>query len=182
MGSVQSTSSVVASRARTSARRGKAKASKASGRGSGGKCTGSSRKRDPVGSLLRTYLLSELEALTQFSPTWIEQATPLGRSWWVLGASVPITRGTVPGLLPTPVVTDGMSNFGWKLRARATWESGPRTLAQTLNALIFGLRGREPCTVPARPHPEYVEWMMGFPTSWTALGVSETRSIQPSLN
>src|SRR6185312_14394067 len=37
-----------------------------------------------LGLLLRTRLCSEYEALTSCSKAWKRQATPHGRSWWVL--------------------------------------------------------------------------------------------------
>jgi len=54
---------------------------------SGTRCDESSPSADPVGCSLRTSLLSELAGLTSFSLTWKRSATPLGRSWWVLGRS-----------------------------------------------------------------------------------------------
>jgi len=55
----------------------------------GGKPTGSSKDSDPVGSFLKTSLLSNLAGLTRYSARWKRSATPAGRSWWVLALSEP---------------------------------------------------------------------------------------------
>jgi len=67
---------------------------------SGPSLLGSSENSDPLGFLLRTCLASELSLLTKSSKTWKRQATPHGRSWWVLTT---LGRRTVErgcGLLP----------------------------------------------------------------------------------
>lgn len=99
--------------ARTSARRARALASKASVPVSGARCADLFPSADPVGSLLRTSLLSELAALTGFSGTWKRSATPAGRSWWVLPMPEhPIGEGEL-GYLPTPTMADakGVKQF-----------------------------------------------------------------------
>lgn len=62
---------------------------------------------DPVGSSLRTSLLSELAAGTGYSGTWSDSATPARRSWWVLSTSEPPTGGTASSSWPTPTMGDG---------------------------------------------------------------------------
>lgn len=93
----------------------KAKASKASARGCSSKPSASSEKSALVGSLLRTALISELEALTPSCLHWRQSTTPAGRSWSVLQTSAPTTNDPAPGLsaaisgkLPTPMAMDGM--------------------------------------------------------------------------
>ncbi|MDG2339391.1 MAG: hypothetical protein P8N94_15625 [Gammaproteobacteria bacterium] len=51
---------------------------------SGGKCFDSSDPSLHLGSLLKTYLCSELEVQTMSSLHWKKKATPHGREWWVL--------------------------------------------------------------------------------------------------
>ncbi|HUD11963.1 MAG TPA: hypothetical protein VMS08_06135 [Candidatus Saccharimonadia bacterium] len=48
-----------------------------------------SENADRLGLLLRTSLLYELAGLTPFSKVWKKQATPAGRSWWVLTTLAP---------------------------------------------------------------------------------------------
>ena len=96
-----STSSAVASPARTLARQEKALASKAKGAASGTKCCESLSRLDLVGYWLKMSLLLEAEARTQCSLVWKRQATPSGRAWWVLGRLVRHTKGIGCGSWPT---------------------------------------------------------------------------------
>lgn len=57
---------------------------------------------DPVGSSLRTCLLSELVERTGYSGTWKESATPAGRLWWVLETWEPRTGASGYSSWPTP--------------------------------------------------------------------------------
>jgi len=66
----------------------------------------SSPSSDRRGSSLRMFLAFELAEVTGCSPSWRRQATPAGRSWWVLDMSAPPISGTGSGLLPTPNATD----------------------------------------------------------------------------
>ena len=88
------TSSAAGSRAKTSRRQAKAKASRASGRASGSKCCESLTRYDLLGCSLKMYLLFAAEEATRCSLVWKNSGTPAGRSWWVLGRSVPRTKGT----------------------------------------------------------------------------------------
>ena len=110
--------------ARTSALRARARESRAIAPGSGARCTGSSESADPDGCWWRTSLLCAIEALTGCSGCWRWQATPAGRSWWVLGPSERPIGGTAPGSLdgvwPTPTATAYGSN------GNSPGETGPR--------------------------------------------------------
>lgn len=66
----------------------------------------SRRRSDPAGQFLRTWLASELQWRTNASLTWNRSATPLGRSWWVLGLSARHTKESESGLWATPMTTD----------------------------------------------------------------------------
>lgn len=59
-----------------------------------------SRKSDLALSSLRTYLISELSERTQCWKDWKRQATPQGRSWWVLTTSGPRIEESGFGLWP----------------------------------------------------------------------------------
>lgn len=112
--------------ARTSAQpTPKAKASKASGQASTSRLSVSSEKSALVGSLLRTALISELEAQTSYSLHWKNSATPAGRSWSVLATSEPTmsardhgSSGATSSRLPTPITnpSGGQSNPGLKAK------------------------------------------------------------------
>lgn len=76
----------------------------------GTKCSASCARCDPLGSSLRTFLLSACEALTSWSLVWKRRAIPSCRlSWWVLGRSGRRTSESGPGSSPdwpTPMVND----------------------------------------------------------------------------
>ena len=80
--------------AKTSAAQEQERASTASGLASGSRCFESFGRWSRWSSLLRTCLLSELEASTGFSRVYIDKGTPGGLSWWVLGTSSRRTDGT----------------------------------------------------------------------------------------
>lgn len=117
-----STSSAADSPAKTSALRGKGRASKASGRDSGPKWPASFGKYDLAGYWLKMYLLCEAEGPTGCSLIWKRQATPLGRLWWVLGRSGRRTNGTGCGSWPTAAATD--SEAGSNGNSQSTVRSG----------------------------------------------------------
>ncbi len=107
------TGSLGASLARTSAPPEKARASQAPSPGSGGNSDDSSASADPAGALLRTSLISALEARTGCSLTWKHSATPDGRTWWVLQTLARPTDVSGSGLsLPTPTAQQYGYNKG----------------------------------------------------------------------
>ena len=160
--------------AKTSLVQGKAQESMPNAAACGGRCGASSRPCDPLGCSLRTSLLSALEELTPFSIRWKDSGTPAGRSWWVLGRWGPRINVTGRGLsLPTP----------------RSSRRGPRSFATALGSLVTKGRTRhhrlEDALVSVEmkngvPSPRYVEWMMGFPQTWTDLKSSETQSFRRS--
>lgn len=89
-----STSSAADSRVKTSVRPDEGRGLRAAARVYGEKCFGLSRRSDPLGWSLRTYLQSACEALTGCSLRWKRSATPAGHWWLVLGRSGPRTSGT----------------------------------------------------------------------------------------
>ena len=80
----------------------KAPASTASVLDSGANTRDLFKSFNPVGSLLKTCLLSELEAMTGSRMTWRQQATPCKHSWSVLTILARRTDANECGLLPTP--------------------------------------------------------------------------------
>lgn len=65
-----------------------------------------SANSDPIGSALRTFLASELEATTGYTMAWKHSTTSQGRSWWVLGTPAHPTAETALSLLPTARASD----------------------------------------------------------------------------
>jgi hypothetical protein len=199
-GSVRSISSAAASPAKTSVAPEKARASKVAGPVSGRNITGSSEKSDPVGSLLRTCLLSDIEARTGYCPTWKQQATPSGRSWWVLSMPGRTIGGNGPGLWPTPTrnsggrtLTNGMNishgkGMRWGIQLEQCVRLYPTSQAQdskhgapTAWERIHRKQSHLHSVVNGRLNPTWVEWLMGFPLGWTDLDASETLSSRKSL-
>jgi hypothetical protein len=70
--------------AKTSASPAAARASQENAHDCGPTCGGLFGCSDPLGHSLRTFLRSELAALTGCSLTWKNLGTPARRSWWVL--------------------------------------------------------------------------------------------------
>lgn len=102
-----------ASRAKTCRSPAEAPASRAPARACGPRCFGSCANCDPLGSSLRTFLLSAFEARTRSSLTWKIRATPSGRPWWALGRSGRRTGATGSGFWPTATATRyGSGNNG----------------------------------------------------------------------
>ena len=162
------TSCAAASPARTSASPGKAPGSRAGVRACGPTWRAWSVSADRTGYWLRTFLAFEAGARTGCFLSWRLRATPAGRSWWVL--SMPGRRTGVPGcgwwrkpLLPTPVARD------WK---HGSLRQQGRRRACQLNDAVGG-----------RLHPEFAEWMMGFPRGWSECAghVSRRLETRPSL-
>ena len=98
----------------------------------------SSKRSDPVGYWLRTYLAFELSRLTSSSKTWKNSGTPHGRSWWVLTTLEPRTVARGCGLWPTATagdagmsgsagttLTDAASGLWARPQARDWKDSGP---------------------------------------------------------
>lgn len=95
---------------RTSPSPAAAPESTAPGLASGRRCGGSSTSADPVGSLLRMSLLSELAGQTGCSLIWKASATPQRRSWWVLTMPERPTGADAPSCWPTATATDAKAS------------------------------------------------------------------------
>ncbi len=172
--------------ARTSALQDSAPACPVSAAACGPSFSELSLKHDRVGSLLRMSLGLELSALTQCSLTWQEQATPLGRWWWVLSMPELRTDGRGCGLLPTAKASDGRAKGnggnrkspGLDQLAKAgrlptptarDWKStqaSEATHATNSRPLSEGI-GMQDGTGSGRLSPCFVEWMMGYPAGYT---------------
>ena len=98
---------LAASPAKTSQPPARALASQENEVDSGNKCTGLFERPDPIGSLLRTSLLSALGEPMSCSATWKDSGTPAGRSWWVLSMPAPRTDGSGCSSWQTPAVFQG---------------------------------------------------------------------------
>ncbi len=188
----ESTSSRAVTRASHSHLPGSAKAIKTTAT-SGRKCLELLNKRDPLGSLLKTLLVTSRWGSTRCYLTWKTKATPQGRLLFQLLPSTPIIDEIESGLLPTPTAVSYGSNQGGaagrtgKVRhslasmARNNLWPTPRsamTGAATSGRLNDKERNLEKAVAQTgdRGHlnPQWIEWLMGYPEGWTELNHSET--------
>ena len=103
-------SSLVASRAKTSASPERAQALRVPGPDSGEKWPASLAKWDPASSLWRTRQLSLEGDSEPFSETWPRWGMMQGGEFWALTTPAHLTRGTESGLWPTPWTTEAKSD------------------------------------------------------------------------
>lgn len=148
------------SHARTLARQESESASTALAAGFGSKCCDWCESCDPVGSLLRTSLLSDIEAMTGFVPTWKRLVTAAGHSWWQLSTSELRKKESVRGLWQTPTTRDykGQSGMGNRIRRG---KNGRLHVANLCDQLVDAGR---PDLIRS---PTFREWMMGLPIGFT---------------
>jgi len=202
LGLDESISSVEASRVSPSASpasRERRKTTATSGR----RCAALLHSRDPLGSLVKTLLVSSRWHSTMCWLTWKPSTTPGGRLLFRLVPSMRDTDGTVSGsLLPTPVTVDSRSLFNRSpssgaarrptLGAMARYNLWPTPVARDFKGQGMSRERRatrEPdnlCSAVAETdgsgplNPQWVEWLMGFPTGWTELEPSEMPSSRRS--
>ena len=131
---------------------------------SGLRCCELLRSCGPLGSLERMLLTSSIWRSTMCFLTWKAKATPRGRLWFQLAASALHTNDTDTQSWPTPTAMDAAGLAG-HLR-KDTTSTRSMLLSQKVKCLAGGGTGNL--------NPEWVEWLMGFPTGWTALDASGT--------
>ena len=90
---------------------------------------------DPVGCLVRTCLASALPQPTKCSWIWKRQATPAGRSWWVLTTLERRTGGSGCGLSPHPDWVSGL----WSTATARDWHSDR---SRKTSEQLYGKKGR----------------------------------------
>ena len=145
----------------------------------------------PVGSLLRTCLVSERLSSTACYLTWKVWTTPQGRLLYRLAPSTPRTEGKGFSLWPTPtdaskgggssrsgsrinetptlqgMARKGMLSRTWPTPNSRDWRSARRVESDTsynqLNNEVWKAEGRQ----SGQLNPTWVEWLQGFPLDWT---------------
>ena len=120
---------------------------------SGRNIAGLLQNSGPVGSLLRTCLVSERLSSTACYLTWKVWTTPQGRLLFRLAPSTPRTGVSGSSLLPT-------------LKSSEAWAGVRGPNAQGGLGLTEAVGGQLSLV--------FAEWLMGFPTDWTDLDHSET--------
>lgn len=109
---------------------------------------------DPDSSSWRTSQASLFEGWTPYSGTWPQAGMTRSGTAFRLRPSVPRTYERESGFWPTPLAS----------------ETGYRTVA-------YSQGGKALSTIlGGTPNPEFLEWLMGFPTGWTDAELSEIPS------
>jgi hypothetical protein len=134
------------------------------GQDCGGKCTASSENTNLVGSLLRTFLLSELKELTQYSFHWNRKDTPQNRTWWVLTPLEPLTKENGCGYWPTATVQDGENDAGPSQFRR---NSLPLNAAVHVSSPVYGEEIKKHSRLPGlQLNSKWVAQFMGYQAEW----------------
>jgi hypothetical protein len=118
----------------------------------------------PLGSLVKMCLGTSAWGSTVYFLTWKASVTPRNRLLFLLAPSTPNTGAIESGLWPTPAAQDGKN--GTLPPSQATRDTLPGAMLRS------GVTGSL--------NPEWVEWLMGYPTGHTALKVLGTRSFRKS--
>lgn len=139
---------------------------------SGRKCSELYRKSGPLGSLVRTLLVSSAWRSTRCYLVWKASATPARRLLFRLVPSMPRTEGTGLRLLPTIRASDSKGCGGYGSKS-ANHGLKKKYLTGTVISRYRIQHG-------GILNPMFAEWFMGFPIGWTDLSVSETPSCPNS--
>lgn len=145
---------------------------------SGLRCLESCASSGPLGSLERMLLGSQVWHSMIFYPIWKIRATPQGRSFFRLMLSGRPIAGIDSPLWPTPMAMDG-SMKACEKRVRILLEGGKSTRTkigkpvhiQGLNNFAVARSRRIGGGVSSGSvcHPNFAEWLMGYPENWTDL-------------
>ena len=151
---------------------------------SGRKCLGLSKSADRLGLLEKTLLGSSNWAWTKYSLTWKTKATPQGRLIFQLARSAHRTSAKGSGLShtmwPTPRVSDTeggvvknveMNNGSFSRRNKKGERWGVK--------LKDAVHHTDP-TNGGSLNPQWVAWLMGYPTEYLKSVPWETQSSRKS--
>jgi hypothetical protein len=133
---------------------------------SGRSCVELLHAQDPLGSFVKTLLVTSAWASTKCSLTWRPSATPRGRLLFRLVPQELSTDAIECGLLPTLTARDHKSDSCTpEFRAKRDAMTMGKTLPWTMGGLL---------------NPRWCEGLMGFPRDHTALEPSEMPSTRRS--
>jgi len=173
---------------------------------SGRKCLGLSKSADRLGLLEKTLLESSNWAWTKYSLTWKPKATPQGRLIFQLARSAPRTSGKGSGLLHTPTATGNQMAPSMIARDKGSWgvlwptprvsdtEGGVVKNVEMNNGSFsrrnkkgerWGVKLKDAVhhTDPINGgslNPQWVAWLMGYPTEYLKSVPWETQSSRKS--
>lgn len=157
------------------------------------------RNSGPIGLLVKTLAGTSHWGSTTCYLTWKASATPRNRLLFRLVPSMLRTEETGYSLWPTPTANDG-NNITFPPAAR-NWDSVPgeimrrfyptptasqdykpiRKLAPSEKngdhgtMLVGAIGEKHPELIGKSLNPQFSEWLMGFPITWTELEPSETQ-------
>lgn len=197
----KSMSSAAGSPARTSATSAKGKGSRATAAGFGANTRASFAFYDRGSLSWKTFQGSLLGGWAEFSETWPPAGMTRNGRAYRLRPLVPITFGSGFGWWPTPGANDWKGSSKWGQRRGQLDEAAenlpawvPCPCCENYWCLIHNAHAHE-CPCPPtedwlkdpygsrtglRLHPEFSEWLMGFPIGWTEFGHSETPLMSAS--
>lgn len=130
---------------------------------SGRKCAELLRRQDRVTSWLKMLLGMSQWASTKCFLKWKASATPAGRSLYRLVPWAPPIGGIGSGLWATPT-----ANLSIAASMEASAKEAARLHPQGRYTLATQIAERHP-DLNGQLNPEWVEWLQGYPTTWTAL-------------
>ena len=162
---------------RTSATLGTRPASREIEADSGTPCGGSFTKYDPATSSWRTSQRCFFEGLEPFSETWPRWGSMRGGECWELPTLEARNPANASGLWPTLKASDGdqySKNYAYFVRRQKIAPDLPVIVALNTPPTPLGYFGRI--------NPAWAEWLMGWPTGWTAfdaLATDKTLELPP---
>lgn len=169
------------------------RALKASALAYGSKCGVSFAQVSLSSSSWRTPQACSISEWAEFSQTWPRSGMMLSGTAFQLPPLAPLTSETASGLLPTVVASDGASartvtentrsksyrtsTGSWRYRSQDA-ESSNLMLTRSLALELEYLTGEKQGSLMLERR--FVTNLMGFPTNWTQLALSETRLSRSS--
>ena len=137
---------------------------------SGGTCAEPFAWFDPSTCLWRTWQPCASEGWVRFSETWPRAGMIRNGIADRRVRLVPLTGATGFGLLPTPTTSDAKGSGKKRYFGSPYYKGNLREFLRTSSE------------DPIYPHPNFLEWMMQYPSGWTESGGSATPSSRKSPN
>ncbi len=193
------TSSLAASRARTSASLDLVPDSMASEADSGAKCGESWAKWDRASSSWKTRRRSRIADSTKSSVTWPRWGMMRDGECWEQSMPEHLTEGNAFGLWPTPLHSEARQGLQIRRPGKKGTQQSLTTAVRMFPTPTASDAGRGVETQQARRdrgahtgvtlndalnarggqlNPEWVEWLMGWPGGWTGLADSATAKFR----
>ena len=141
----------------------------------GGKCGESSASYDPKSSSWKTCQISLISELNTYSDHWPKSGMMRNGTLYPRKTSVRPISANGSGLWPTPCARDWKDTPGMSLTGINPDGSIRDRTAQLAGRVYESDKS-------GHLNPQWVEWLMAYPSGWTDLEDSETPSCPKSLN